>query len=101
MCASMWLLPPWCLAGLARDAVEGGEHLLLRQYEAQRRLELALGAWSCAKQGGSDFGQLALRRLFCSQRQIVLQAAPSFGQPRPISRLGRAGTQAIRALVST
>ena len=25
------------------------------------------------------------------QRQIVLQAAPSFGQPRPSSRLGRAG----------
>ena len=30
-----------------------------------------------------------------SQRQIVPQATPSFGQPRPISRLGRAGTQAI------
>ena len=26
----------------------------------------------------------------CSQRQITPQAAPSFGQPRPISRLGRA-----------
>ena len=36
-----------------------------------------------------------------SQRQIVPQAAPSFGQPRPISRLGRAGTQAMSALVST
>ena len=28
------------------------------------------------------------------QRQIVPQAAPSSGQPRPISRLGRVGTQA-------
>eukprot|EP00964_Phaeocystis_antarctica_P021830 scaffold12121_cov57-Phaeocystis_antarctica.AAC.4 len=25
------------------------------------------------------------------QHQVVLQAAPTFGQPRPISRLGRAG----------
>eukprot|EP00964_Phaeocystis_antarctica_P107646 scaffold72327_cov61-Phaeocystis_antarctica.AAC.2 len=29
------------------------------------------------------------------------QDARSFGQPRPISRSGRAGTQATRALVST
>ena len=29
------------------------------------------------------------------------QAAPSFGQPRPTSRLGGAGTQATQALVST
>ena len=36
----------------------------------------------------TDFGQLALRS---SQRQIVPRAAPSFGQPGPISRLGRAG----------
>ena len=37
------------------------------------------------------------------QRQIVLQAARSFGAPRPISRSGRmnAGTQATPALVST
>ena len=26
----------------------------------------------------------------CFQRQVVPQAAPSFGQPRPISRVGRA-----------
>ena len=35
-----------CLAGMARDAVVGGEHLLLGQDEAQGRLELALGACS-------------------------------------------------------
>eukprot|EP00964_Phaeocystis_antarctica_P117531 scaffold81355_cov49-Phaeocystis_antarctica.AAC.1 len=29
------------------------------------------------------------------QRRITPQAAPSFGQPRPISRLGRAGATAI------
>ena len=34
-----------------------------------------------------------------SQRQITLQATPSLGQPRPISRLGRAGTQATPAVV--
>ena len=35
----------------------------------------------------------------CSQRQIVPQAVRSFGQPRPISRLGGAGTQATSALL--
>ena len=45
-------------------------------------------------------GQLALRRpLF--RRQIVLSAALSSGQPQPIGRLGRAGTQATRASLST
>ena len=34
---------------MARDAVVGGEHLLLGQDEAQGRLELALGACSRAK----------------------------------------------------
>eukprot|EP00964_Phaeocystis_antarctica_P155349 scaffold124462_cov72-Phaeocystis_antarctica.AAC.1 len=43
----------------------------------------------CGKQGGSDLGQLALRRPLSGQ--IVPQAALSLGQPRPISRLGRAG----------
>ena len=36
-----------------------------------------------------------------SQRQVTPQAAPRSGQPRPISRLGRAGTAAIQALLST
>ena len=40
-----------CLAGVARDAVVGGEHLLLGQDEAQGRLELALGACSRASKG--------------------------------------------------
>ena len=40
-----------CLAGMARDAVVGGEHLLLGQDEAQGRLELALGACSRASKG--------------------------------------------------
>ena len=37
------------------------------------------------------------------QRQIVLQAAPSSGQPQPTSRLGRinAGTQAMPGVFST
>ena len=42
------------------------------------------------KQGRSALGQLALRRLLF-QRQSMPQAAASFGQPRPISRVGRAG----------
>ena len=46
---------------------------------------------------GSGLGQLALRRLL-SARQSMPQAAPSCGQPRPTSRLGRAGTQAISGL---
>eukprot|EP00964_Phaeocystis_antarctica_P002224 scaffold1147_cov68-Phaeocystis_antarctica.AAC.16 len=41
------------------------------------------------KQGGSDSASWLSGG--CSQRQIVPQATPSFGQPRPISRLGRAG----------
>ena len=41
--------------------------------------------------------------LFCVQRQVVLQAAPSFGQPRPASANPPLGPRrpAIRALVST
>ena len=35
----------------------------------------------------------------CIQRQSMPQAAPSVGQPRPISRLGRAGTPATSAFV--
>ena len=34
--------------------------------------------------------------LSLSQRQVTPQAAPSFGQPRPISRLGRAGRPSHR-----
>ena len=40
----------------------------------------------CGTQGGTGFGQLALL-----QRQSMPQATPSCGQPRPISRSGRAG----------
>tara|TARA_B100000795_G_C22558473_1_gene345350 strand:+ start:73 stop:339 length:267 start_codon:yes stop_codon:yes gene_type:complete len=36
----------------------------------------------------------------CFQRQIMPQAAPSFAQPRPISRVGRAG-RPPRPLYST
>ena len=43
-------------------------------------------AYLVDKHGGTGFGQLALRGGL-SQRQIMLQAAPSSGQPRPISRL--------------
>ena len=39
---------------MARDAVVGGEHLLLGQDEAQGRLELALGACSRASQSVSQ-----------------------------------------------
>ena len=34
----------------------------------------------------------------CIQRQSMPQAAPSVGPPRPISHLGRAGTQAVSGL---
>ena len=52
---------------------------------------------------GSKGGQTSASWLSggLSQRQIVRQAAPSFGQPRPISRLGRAGTQATLGVLAT
>jgi hypothetical protein len=40
----------------------------------------------CGKQAGSDPASRPTGGL--SQRQIVLEAAPSLGQPQPISRLG-------------
>ena len=40
------------------------------------------------KQDGAGFGQLALQS--CFPRQTVPQAAPGFGQPRPLSRVVRA-----------
>ena len=51
-----------------------------------RRLSLRPASWLS---GGS------------SQHQSMPQAARSLGQPRPIGRLGRAGTQATRASLST
>ena len=49
-----------------------------------------------SKQASSAFGQMALRSLLhqdptSGQREIMPGAAPSFGPPRPISRLGRLG----------
>ena len=41
------------------------------------------------KHGGAGFGQLALRSYF--PRQTVPQASPGFGEPRPLSRVVRAG----------
>ena len=49
------------------------------------------------KQGGIGCGWLTGFPEASSQRQVTPQAAPSFGQPWPISRLGRA----IQALLST
>ena len=60
------------------------------------------GAFTCpttSKQGGTYFGHLILQR--SSQRQSMPQAAKSLGQPRPISRLVRAGPAIYRACFST
>ena len=51
---------------------------------------LVLVRGSVETKRGSAFGQLTLRRLL-AQRRNLPQAAPSPGQPRPISQLGRAG----------
>ena len=79
----------------------------LRQPPACRvraRVRRSTGTTRCRRYGATrcrETGRLRPRSAGLSgggsQRQIALQATRSFGQPWPISRLGRAGTQATSA----
>ena len=60
-----------------------GAPVMRKETPSGRRSVFMKSSHLCGQQAGSGLGQLALQSL--SQRQTVIQAAPSFGQPRPAS----------------
>ena len=87
--------------GLSRRPLlpeEGRHKRRRRQLDCERALDGGRGRAipPRSKQASSAFGQMALRSLIhqdptSGQRETMPGAAPSFGPPRPISRLGRLG----------
>ena len=71
-------------------AAVGGEHEVAARVDRHAAAPVSNINWLSLRPAGSPEAS--------SQRQIVLQAAWSFGQPRPTRRLGRAGRPAIPAL---
>ena len=68
-----------------RRIVHAGLDVALGEPAADRPCEpMSRPMWHSLRPAGSPEASF--------QRQIVLQAAPSFGRPRPLSRLVRAGT---------
>ena len=87
--------------GLSRRPLlpeEGRHKRRRRQLDCERALDGGRGRAipPRSKQASSAFGQMALRSLLhqdptSGQREIMPGAAPSFGPPRPISRISRLG----------